>query len=289
MDAPGLLISEYQRNLSKLASSKGGDRSARFWRIFERYIPSVPAILPQVQASVTACFAAKEIDLEALDDLALWGMVSVKTITQFRAKLWTAVKRLWNGGSDSAFVANFARNIDDQLTQAWDEGADSVGVAPDEMTPDDLQILNAIIDNENQFILRLAGDIQADREGGMKEEAFESKYGARVNLWANRYNEVVNRARIVFGEKQRFEWVEGPTEDKCGFCSALNGIVAFGYEWEEARCHPQMPPNAALTGEHNGKKGCEGWGCQCQFKPTKKRRTPRAFDRITHIVVGAKL
>jgi hypothetical protein len=227
------------------------------------------------------CRATKDSDPDALADLALWERLATKTINQFRAKLWSAVKRLWDGGSDANFTATFARSIDAQLTEAWNEGAESVGVAPDEMTPDDLAILEAIINNENQFILRLAGEIQADKDAGMKDEAFVSKYNARVDLWANRYNEVVNRARVVFGEKARLEWVEGPTEKKCGTCQKLNHIVAFGYEWDEARVLPQNPPNSLIE--------CSGWGCQCELKPTKKRRTARALDKILNIVMGARL
>jgi hypothetical protein len=208
-------------------------------------------------------------------------IVAAKTYEVYRSRLWSAAQRLYTGGRDVNFMATFIRTIDQQLTEAWNKGADDVGVAPDEMTADDMGILEAIINNETEFIGGIANDIQFDRDGEMTPEQFESKYGSRVDLWANRYNEAVNRAHMQFGAKQRLMWVMGDTEEHCETCSALNGIIAFGYEWEEARFHPQMPPNELLS--------CEGWRCDCSLEPTDKRRTARALDRLTQIATAAHL
>jgi len=94
------------------------------------------------------------------------GRLPYKSYDQYRARLWGAMLRLYNGGRDASFLATFARSIDQQLTQAWNNGADEVGVAPDEMTLADIEILNAIIANENDFIARIAGEIQSDHIGG---------------------------------------------------------------------------------------------------------------------------
>lgn len=207
--------------------------------------------------------------------------IAVRTYDQYRARLWGSMLRLYNGGRDAAFVSSFIRSIDAQLTQAWEKGAEEIGVTRDEMTADDLQILTAIIDNETQFIQRIAGEIVADREDGIDRQAFDKKYGARVDLWANRYNETVNRAKMTYGAKTRFEWHLGATEEHCKTCQKLNGIVAFGVEWEQARFHPQMPPNDLLE--------CGGWRCDCSLVPTKKRRTARALDRLTQIALEPHL
>lgn len=216
---------------------------------------------------------------------ALEAYLERKTFEAYRARLWGAMVRLFEGGPDANFMATFARTIDQQLTEAWNKGAAEVGVDPDEMTNDDINILRSIIANELMFIERIAGEIQADKTNGMTRVQFEARYSARADLWATRYKETQNRAKMVFGSKVKFMWVEGPTSDKCPFCRALDGIVAFGYEWDEARIHPQMPPNPTLTGIKDGEPGCKGWGCQCEFKPTTKRRTRRAFERITQIAL----
>ena len=214
--------------------------------------------------------------------------VATKTYDQFRARLWGAMVRLFNGGRDANFIGSFSRSIDQQLTLAWNEGADDMGVAPDEMSEEDRQILEGIINNENDFINGI-GDEIANDAATMDREKFDSKYGARVDLWANRWNETVNRAHIVFGGKQKLEWQLGATENHCGFCEALNGIVAYATEWDQTRFQPQAPPNPLLTGEYNGKPGCSGWHCDCGLTPTDKRRTARALDKLTQIATGAHL
>lgn len=209
------------------------------------------------------------------------GTFALKTYEQFRTRLYNAAERLFTGGRDANFLATFTRTIDQQLTEAWDVGAQEVGVEPDEMTSNDFEILSAIINNENEYINRIADDIDAAREEGLEPAKFESKFGARINLWAQRYVETVNRAKMHFGSQQRFEWVLGNTKEHCSTCPRLAGIVAFGREWEQARVHPQMPPNPQLE--------CHGWLCDCYFQPTTKRRTPRALDKIINIVLEGVL
>ena len=217
------------------------------------------------------------VHLRAMLALAVKAM-AIKTYDRYRSRLWGAMQRLWNGGRDANFLGSFARSIDQQLTEAWNKGADSVGVAPDEMSQEDTNILDGIIRNENDFIQKLADDIQALKDGGGKDEQFQSQFGSRVDLWANRYIETENRSVQVFGTKERLMWVEGDTVDKCEVCKNLDGIVAFGWEWDEAAVNPQMPPNENLP--------CGGWGCHCKKVPTTERRTPKALSRILDIITA---
>jgi hypothetical protein len=205
----------------------------------------------------------------------LWQYIQVKTYTQYRARLWGAMVRLYNGGKGANFDGSFARSIDQQLTQAWNDGADDMGVKPDEMSKEDMNILEGIINNENDFILRIGDEIRADADAGMAREDFERKYQARLDLWANRFNETVNRAHIVFGGKQKLQWILGATEEHCKTCAALDGIVAWATEWDQSHFHPQMPPNDLLE--------CDGWRCDCKLEPTTARRTSRALDKLMQI------
>jgi len=211
----------------------------------------------------------------------------LKTYDVYRTRLWRAVMRLFGGGKERNFDGTFARSIDQQLTEAWNTGANEVGVAPEDMTASDIEFLQRIIENENDFITRIGDEIVADRDGGMTAEDFDAKYNARVDLWANRYTEVVNMARVRFGGKQRLEWQLGATEDHCGICQKLNGIVAFADEWAQFGIYPQNPPNQMLSVAVNGKPGCKGWRCDCECKPTNKRRSIRARDRLAEIALLA--
>jgi hypothetical protein len=215
---------------------------------------------------------------------AIKGIVSIlypylekKNYEVYWSRLWGAAWRLYNGGAETSFDESFYRSIDQQLTQAWNDGAETVGVMPDEMGADDMVILNAIIDNEVQFAAGLQQDIVAARDAKMTYENFQSQFGARIDLWANRYLETENRARVQFGGKTKLQWTLGPTEAHCLTCNRLDGIIAWASEWEQAQVHPQMPPNDMLE--------CEGWHCGCQLLPTMNRRTANAFDLLTAIAL----
>ncbi len=227
------------------------------------------------------------ITAEMLSDIRALAVkfIAVKTLERYRARLWAAAVRLFNGGRDAAFEASFIRSIDQQLTEAWNKGAAEVGVERDEMTAEDIAQLERVINNETEFVAGLIDAIQAAKDEGKTREQFDKQFWARIDLWANRYSETADRARTYFGSKLKFEWKLGATEKHCPFCSALNGIVAFGWEWDEAEVHPSNPPNPALTGEKNGEKGCAGWACDCRRELTTKRRSSRALDRLTEIAV----
>jgi hypothetical protein len=103
-----------------------------------------------------------------------------------------------------------------------------------------------------------------------------------VDIWANRYPDVVNQAILATAEeKTKLEWVYSPEKEHCTICSALNGIVAYAREWDELGVRPQNPPNPALS-KDNG--GCGGWRCGCELIPTTRRRSPDAFTTIMNIV-----
>lgn len=215
--------------------------------------------------------------LDALHDEIQRQGGDMKSYEAYRSKLGAAMQRLYHGGRDANFIGTWVRNIDKYLGEAWNKGALEVGVEPSEMTNDDRAILNSIINNESDFIMRIAGEISQAHDDGMEQAQFDKQYGARLDLWANRYNETVNRARMQFGAKVRLKWELGPTEEHCSTCPKLNGIIAFGHEWESARVHPQMPPNEQLE--------CGGWRCLCKLTPTTERRTARALDKIMTIVL----
>jgi hypothetical protein len=214
-------------------------------------------------------------DLLAQAAPAIEAYLERKTYAQYRARLWGAMVRMFESGNDGAFMATFSRSIDQQLTEAWNKGAKDVNVDPDEMTNEDLNVLRTVILNEINYARGIADEIQVDRVNKLPSAQFEAKYGTRCDVWANRYNDVRNQARMLFGSKLKFEWVVGPTEESCSTCQALNGIVAYGYEWERSGLRPQNPPNKRLE--------CEGWHCQCEQRPTSKPRTPRAAEKLAYI------
>lgn len=200
-----------------------------------------------------------------------------KTIGVFARQIWSAIRDLHNGGDEFAFIDDMTSIIENQLNRAWRQGARDMNVDPADFEQEDYDHINAIIQNEYEYIPGLAQDIIDARDAGNPIDPFR----ARADLWTNRYNEVVNEAHVWFGGKTRLKWVMGPTEEHCASCSALNGIVAWAREWEQAKIRPQQPPNDGLE--------CEGWRCACSLTPTTERRTPHALDRLIEIRLRSHL
>jgi hypothetical protein len=198
-----------------------------------------------------------------------------KTPDTYTRQMRRSVSALFGGSIDEfQFIDEMMAMINNQLNMAWKVGAYDVGVMETDFVFEDFQHLDSIINNEYQFILRFAQDIVDTRLAGGKIDALL----ARVDLWANRYNEVVAEAHVWFGKKTRLQWRKGNTEKHCATCLALDGIIAFAEEWNASGVRPQAPPNPHLE--------CEGWKCDCYLNPTDQRRTPRAFERIMNVVMS---
>jgi hypothetical protein len=217
----------------------------------------------------------------------LWRMVNVKTMEMFDRQLWSYSLEFFRGEiSDSEFESDFIAAIENQLTRAWNEGADEVGVTIEEMTEDDLAILQGIINDEIGYLTGLGVDIidAKDATDGMDEkealDMFRSQFRPRIDIWASKYDEMVNRAKLHFGNKTRLVWTLGDTEH-CETCSALSGIVAYAYEWEESGITPGESGSTILA--------CGGWNCGCSLQPTDERRSPNALSRLLDIATSGNV
>lgn len=201
-----------------------------------------------------------------------------KTEGAMNRHLWSAALAFFRDEIDAfVFLDIFIEEIRNQLTRAWNEGARSVDVTPDEMTEGDRLHLDALINSEYNHIIGLAEAIENAKLYGWTLDQFRSAFRARIDLWSNRYRDVVNEARIWFGGKARLMWRLGATEEHCSTCNMLNGLVAWAEEWDQSQIRPQSPPNPILE--------CGGWKCKCALEPTEQRRGPQAFARLLNIAV----
>lgn len=193
------------------------------------------------------------------------GDLKTKTEAYYSRVLSKAVRDLYNGAIDEGeFIDIQIRLTEEQLARAWRGGARDVGIEPEDMSEEDIAELQGIIDREQEYILNFAADILDARQEKKSIDALLF----RASLWAERFTDVYNQAKIYFGGKIRLVWNLGyGVENHCPICPRLNGIVAFAEEWEEADIHPQF---------HHG--------CECTVDPTEERRTPNALDKIRAIV-----
>lgn len=186
-----------------------------------------------------------------------------KTVAYYERALRRAVLDFYRGDIDAgAFIDELVRLVDAQFRRAWNEGARDAGFEPSEMEPEDTDELQQRIEAELEYVLDFASAVEAARE---QQSGVDALY-ERVPLWANRYNEVCNDAKLHFsGDNQKFVWRLGASEQHCATCAALDGVVARKKAWEERVLQPQHAPNPALE--------CEGWKCQCSLEPTDEPMT----------------
>jgi hypothetical protein len=194
-------------------------------------------------------------------------VAAMKTYDYFVRKLSKGVRDLYNSKIDeSEFVTMMQDMIPQQLTRAWNEGMRSNGIDPEtDMTDEWSAQLEEIILAEYDYVDGFAADITISRDAGDSIEQFIS----RAELWANRYNDVVNQAKDATAEdNQRYEWELGPTEEHCESdgskvgCANLAGTVATMAEWRDSGIRPQSDTTV-----------CGGWRCQCTLNKTNKPLT----------------
>jgi hypothetical protein len=154
---------------------------------------------------------------------------------------------------------------------------EEAGLSEDEMTPEMKNEMEQFILDELPYVDRLAGDIINARTLDRAENTPGQRLAQitwRADLWANRYNEVMNAARLRVTEQfgGKMMWVLGATEQHCETCSALNGKVAFANEWRDSGL---MPQSSVLM--------CGGYRCDCELVPTDRRRSPNIADYLASV------
>lgn len=183
---------------------------------------------------------------------------STKSITSFRRTIRAATRGLLTGDFDLFDFLNVMNSaIDRGYEQAWREGARSCGIRPDERTPQEMSELASLISVAKSRTFALGEFVQ-------EAETF-SDVSNRLDVWANRYNEVKSKAQAMACSDQKFEWMIGDA-DHCTTCKKLNGRVMRGSRWQQLDVHPQDT--------RPGKLECNGFNCKCRLEPTNKWATP---------------
>lgn len=190
-------------------------------------------------------------------------MKAVKSYEWYDEHMHQYARQFYNDKiTDSELLDKLMYAIGEQLKRAWNEGMVENGLDPDQdKTPEMEARIDELINNEYDHVTDLIDFINTQKEDKAGMVAIDS----RIDLWVNRYNDVVNIAiKETSKAEDLLEWIYGDTEH-CDTCAALNGIVATKDEWDARDLHPQQPPNDMLE--------CGGWRCQCQLLPTDKKPT----------------
>jgi hypothetical protein len=140
---------------------------------------------------------------------------------------------------------------------------------PADLSPEEKTALRQAIFHEENYIGRLAIDIEAGSKanGGLLRPLM-----ARGQVWVNRYLDIVNRAKVMACADQKLKFARiRPTKDPCASCAKLEGKVKRASYWKRVDVRPQNPPNPYLD--------CGGWRCGHGFvvtdAPLSKGPLPR--------------
>ena len=199
---------------------------------------------------------------------------AIKTQSGYRNMMWRAVYDFYNYKLDEfAFISTMIDLIAGQLRRAYNEGLRSVGIEPRDMTGEMKAELAVIITSEEDYVLDFAQAILDNRDKDPRPPS--TIFKPRIDVWANRYQDVVNRAALTGGEVANvlLKWKRGATETGCATCTALDGIVATAKQWADSEYRPQRPPNDHLE--------CGGWLCDCDCLPTDDDATIPADGKIS--------
>lgn len=175
------------------------------------------------------------------------------------------------------FGIDFANAVEEGLNEAWRAGMRENNV--EEMLPEWQDVLDGIIAEERSHIPDFAAYLTEAANTAESMGAAITQVQARLDMWIQRYQDVREQAvRESQDETTKEEWVIDPEKENCVTCAALNGIVAYAREWDEAGFHPRDFPNPMLE--------CTGAHCGCERRPTDKRRTPNALDRLLDLAAS---
>lgn len=161
---------------------------------------------------------------------------------------------LWSGKSDKDwFRDNMQYMVDRGLRRAWKEGMESVGLTMDDMTDEEEADLGAIILDQYGYIDGAADFVIANSKANDGKLA---DIQPRAQMWVNRYNQVLGKARMSAASNPLLTWTEGPTKEKCADCIYANGRTYRASVWKKWGWETQ-----------SSRLACNGFKCQCSLDP----------------------
>jgi hypothetical protein len=182
---------------------------------------------------------------------------------KYRRDIQGVVQSLWDG---TITGPQFLRVLKYQLIplafeQAWMDGArEAAGISSfEELTDEERETLKAKITEEKKYVRGfrdyVAGHTKKD---GYKLGSF--KY--RIELWVNRYMEVVHEAQVMAGGDKKYRWVWYPEAEHCRSCRKLHNQVRRMSFWKDHDCRPQHPDLECM------KSAGGPTVCKCEFEET---------------------
>lgn len=186
----------------------------------------------------------------------------------FGRRMRGLARGLWAGEIDLfGFIDAFLMAMERGFEQAWREGARTCGIEPGERSSEEATRLNEYIFAQAPFITPLAYWIQENSRANKVKLAVINN---RIQIWENRYNEVLAIAQQMACADSKLRWRRNPMKESCVDCINLDGRVYRASIWAAYDIRPQ---SRALA--------CGGYRCGCVLEQTDMPATPGRPPGIT--------
>lgn len=166
----------------------------------------------------------------------------IKTVASYRRQarsIFNDFLRTRVGPAD--VVSRMTALIDKQFRQAFNRGVRRADKTLNDLSADELSVLEALIQDEKANVLDLVAAMDADRGQGRMPEATLRKWRNRVELWIARYDRVEERGFVIAARNAKLRWKRNPLKDSCHSCIALDGVVKLATDWRDAGIEPRSP------------------------------------------------
>lgn len=189
----------------------------------------------------------------------------LKSATTYRGRLRSIARGLWSGVySQVEFVDEIIDAIEFEFPRAWNEGAARCGIAPQELTPAELDKLRITMNEEFTHIPKFMNYVVENRRGvGLLRDV-----NRRAAFWSQAYMRVANLAQIMACQDKKLKWTLHPAEH-CFSCLKLDGKVKRASFWASQGVHPKA----------YNKLECKQ-NCKCTLEPTDDPATAGALPAL---------
>lgn len=187
-------------------------------------------------------------------------------VENFTRALRRVARAYWAGAIDrQLFAHTFGNELEYYLTKAFNMGAQDVGIAPNELLPNETFERAIKVVAQLNAMPRIADFIQTHSKAN--GYTIQTIY-TRLELWIQQFTAIRNFARMYVGKDRKLRWDLGKAEH-CPSCLKLAGHVHRASAWLAAWVYPQSPRLA-----------CGGYRCQCKFTATSEPCTPGKVPTI---------
>lgn len=188
-------------------------------------------------------------------------LTTSKSFSNFRPSIRAAIRGLYKKEFGLfAFVDSMSSAIRRNYHRAWLDGAKECGITESELTREEIDRREDMINEQIPHLVPFGQDIIAGRDSKLIGTFF-----SRGDVWANRWFEVINLAKSMACGNQKLVWRLGDAEH-CKTCLKLAGRVMRASRWQQLDVWPRDT--------RSGKLDCNGFNCACNLVKTDARGTP---------------